>query len=248
MASLFTGVNLGYSSYVVQLVWRHLNSDVKLQPSQPVLTTPPPNERSQFPMSVFATMRGMVSGWDHPTASTAMAMWAKGILSSRTRIWCNSKRHSLWTFYTVGNQSYNRLIMCWHEPGDLTSPHFLWRSKQEVPGLPLYICQEVFQSGTWPGRWAHCVKHLIKYRSHDPGETDTTTRFGLNSWLGFAVMIKTSLTSSSSQHYSGTFVVSGDVLHQVSSVDGPASPTKKKKVSFQWKSQTESPQTKDVVH
>lgn len=37
-------------------------------------TTPPPKERSQFPMSVLATMSGMVSGWDQPTASTAIAM------------------------------------------------------------------------------------------------------------------------------------------------------------------------------
>ena len=55
------------------------------------LTTPPPKERSQLPMSVFATIRGMVSGCDQPTASTAMAMCARGILSSRTRIYPTMK-------------------------------------------------------------------------------------------------------------------------------------------------------------
>lgn len=42
---------------------------------------------------------------------------------------------------------------------------------------------------------------------------------------------KTALTSSSSQHYSGSFIVSGDILHQVSSVDGPASQTHSRKLS-----------------
>lgn len=54
----------------------HLNS----------LTIPPPKERSQLPISVFATMRQIVSGCAQPTASTATARCAKGILSSLTRI------------------------------------------------------------------------------------------------------------------------------------------------------------------
>ena len=50
------------------------------------LTTPPPKERSQLPIRVFATISGIVSGCDHPAASTAIAMCAKGILSSLIRI------------------------------------------------------------------------------------------------------------------------------------------------------------------
>lgn len=63
------------------------------------LTTPPPKERSQFPISVLATIRGMVSGWDHPTASTAIAIWARGILSSRTRIWRNRIKAFNWCHF-----------------------------------------------------------------------------------------------------------------------------------------------------
>lgn len=50
------------------------------------LTIPPPKDRSQLPISVFATMRQIVSGCAQPTASTATARCAKGILSSLTRI------------------------------------------------------------------------------------------------------------------------------------------------------------------
>ena len=57
------------------------------------LTTPPPNERSQFPMRVLATIRGMVSGCAQPTASIAMATCASGILSSRTRIWRGDRQN-----------------------------------------------------------------------------------------------------------------------------------------------------------
>lgn len=53
------------------------------------LTTPPPKERSQLPIRVFATMRGIVSGSAQPAASTAIARCAKGILSSLIRI-CGS--------------------------------------------------------------------------------------------------------------------------------------------------------------
>ena len=49
-------------------------------------TIPPPKDRSQLPISVFATMRQIVSGCAQPTASTATARCAKGILSSLTRI------------------------------------------------------------------------------------------------------------------------------------------------------------------
>jgi len=54
------------------------------------LTTPPPKERSQLPISVFATISGIVSGSDQPAASTAIAMCARGILSSLIRICGNT--------------------------------------------------------------------------------------------------------------------------------------------------------------
>ena len=77
----------------------HTSDHVKLKRNMKAwLTTPPPKERSQFPISVLATMSGMVSGWDQPTASTAIAMWASGILSSLTLICCTSNQETLWYF------------------------------------------------------------------------------------------------------------------------------------------------------
>ena len=49
------------------------------------LFAPPPIDLSHDPIIVLAIMRGMLSGLVHPQPSTAKAMWAKGMSSSRTR-------------------------------------------------------------------------------------------------------------------------------------------------------------------
>lgn len=59
--------------------------------------------------------------------------------------------------------------------------------------------------------------------THTDIQTDRHTESGLEQAERYAKASKGAvLTSGSGQHYSGAFVVSGDVLHQVSSVDGPA--------------------------
>merc|ERR550532_569540 len=45
---------------------------------------PPPMDLSQLPIRVLATIRGMLSGLVQPQPSTAMATWARGMLSSLT--------------------------------------------------------------------------------------------------------------------------------------------------------------------
>lgn len=87
------------------------------------LTTPPPKDRSQFPMRVLATMSGIVSGSDQPAASTAMARCARGILSSLIRIW-NTGEQLYCNLYTLRHRaSYtaeNRLF------------HYRWITKHAL--------------------------------------------------------------------------------------------------------------------
>lgn len=74
---------------------------------QKPLTIPPPKERSQLPISVFATMRQIVSGCAQPTASTAIARCAKGILSSLIRIWVTTNK------VTAVDRYFNYVKLCY---------------------------------------------------------------------------------------------------------------------------------------
>lgn len=79
---------------------------------QKPLTIPPPKERSQLPISVFATMRQIVSACVQPTASTAIARCAKGILSSLTRIWVRTNKvPAVEQYFNYANLGYISLTM-----------------------------------------------------------------------------------------------------------------------------------------
>jgi len=185
-----------------------------------VLTAPPPNERSQFPMSVLATIRGMVSGCDQPTASIAMATCARGILSSRTRIW---KGHGLSALRPPRDRQRHRpplispvametLAGCGHYLTSCEAAGRKCRGVASVSGrkfskVVLRQTDELVVGDSWRGS---------VYRSSSPCIASVTPHNSDQFTVG-----SYGRTSGGGQDHPWSEVVSGDVLHEVGSVDAP---------------------------
>jgi hypothetical protein len=75
---------------------------------------PPPCDRSQLPIKVLANIKAILSGSVHPHPSTAIAICAKGMSSSLTRIYTRKKN------VESPLQQYNTLKLALNEPSILT--------------------------------------------------------------------------------------------------------------------------------